>query len=238
MVAISQKQVKPIIGSYEFNQSYVYLLIAISVLGGISLGINLLLISKPRAIIYLNGFLQNGVLFSLLAGVTVGALLYKKVGSIIGKRILIQLCISLLIFSIISSDSTTFYAFLVLFRFFTGVFIGIFALQCPKYLAEISPKNIQQKIVFLYITMVILGIFLAYFADNLLGQQWQNNWITLVQLIPSLLFFVGLFFVNESPIWLIKQKRRLEAYKILVRIGGISYANVETKYLESSFKEK
>jgi MFS family permease len=126
----------------------------------------------------------------------------------------------------------------VLFKFFTGVFIGIFALLCPRYLAEISPKNIQQKIVFLYFSMVILGIFLACFADNLLGQQWQNNWTILIQLTPSLLFFVGLFFVNESPIWLIQQKRRLEAYQILVRIGGISYANFETKYFENNFKQK
>ena len=86
--------------------------------------------------------------------------------------------------------------------------------------------------------MVILGIFLACFADNLLGQQWQNNWTILIQLTPSLLFFVGLFFVNESPIWLIQQKRRLEAYQILVRIGGISYANFETKYFENNFKQK
>lgn len=238
MVAISQKQVKPIIGSYEFNQNYIYLLVAISVLGGISFGFNLWVISKPRSITYLNVFFQNGILCSLLAGVTVGVLLYKKIGSIIGKRILLQLCISLFVFSIIGSDSTHIYVFLVFFKFFTGVFIGIFALLCPRYLAEISPKNIHKKIVFLYFSMVILGIFLAYFEDNLLGQQWQNNWTTMIQLIPSLLFFVGLFFVNESPIWLIKQKRRLEAYQILVRIGGISYANVETKYLERSSKEK
>ncbi len=97
MVAISQKQVKPIISNYEFNQNYLYLLVAISVLGGISFGFNLWVISKPHSITYLNGFLQNGTLFSLLAGIIVGVLLYKKIGSIIGKRILLQLCISLLV---------------------------------------------------------------------------------------------------------------------------------------------
>lgn len=238
MVAISQKQVKPIIGSYEFNQTYVYLLVAISVLGGISFGFNLWVISKPHSITYLNVFFQNGALYSLFVGVAIGALLHKKISSIIGKRILIQLCISLLVFSIIGSDSANFYAFLVLFKFFTGAFIGILALLCPRYLAEISPKNIRKKIVVLCFSMIVTGIFLAYFINSLLIQQWQNNWITLIQLIPSLLLFLGLFFVNESPIWLIKQKRRLEAYQILVRIGGISYANVETKYLENSFKQK
>ena len=86
--------------------------------------------------------------------------------------------------------------------------------------------------------MVVIGVFVAYFTDNLLIQKWQNNWISLIQLTPSLLFFAGLFFVNESPIWLIEKKRRFEAYQILVRIGGTSYANVETKHLEHSFKQK
>ena len=238
MVVISQKHASPIIDRFEFNQSYVYLLVAVSILGGISFGFNLFVISKLHAIIYLNNFLQNGALLSLFLGIVFGVLLYKKVGSIIGKRTLIQLCISLLVFSIIGSDSATLFAVFALFKLFIGVFLGILALLCPRYLAQISPKTIRIKTVFLYFIMVVIGVFVAYFTDNLLIQKWQNNWISLIQLTPSLLFFAGLFFVNESPIWLIEKKRRFEAYQILVRIGGTSYANVETKHLEHSFKQK
>jgi len=47
------------------------------------------------------------------------------------------------------------------------------------------------------------------------------------QSAPSLLFFFGLFFVAESPRWLIGKKRNAEAKIILNRIGGEKYANAE-----------
>src|ERR1035438_7230262 len=36
---------------------------------------------------------------------------------------------------------------------------------------------------------------------------------------PSLLFFIALFFVPESPRWLVKEARRPEALKVLTDVG-------------------
>jgi sugar porter (SP) family MFS transporter len=55
------------------------------------------------------------------------------------------------------------------------------------------------------------------------------------QTIPSLLFFFGLFFVPESPRWLIKKNKVEEANDILQKIGGNDYAANEVNNICKSF---
>src|SRR5438045_61862 len=51
-----------------------------------------------------------------------------------------------------------------------------------------------------------------------LGEQsWR--WMFAVASIPSLLFFVALFSVPESPRWLVKEGRKHEAAQVLARLG-------------------
>lgn len=56
-------------------------------------------------------------------------------------------------------------------------------------------------------------------------------------IVPSVLFFAGLFFIPESPRWLFKAGRREESLKVLTRIGGESLANVEILEIADSLKE-
>ena len=55
------------------------------------------------------------------------------------------------------------------------------------------------------------------------------------QTIPSLLFFVGLLFIPESPRWLIRKNRINEACDVLSEIGGGEYAAKEILSIEKSF---
>ena len=56
-------------------------------------------------------------------------------------------------------------------------------------------------------------------------------------IVPSVLFFAGLFFIPESPRWLFKAGRREESLKVLTRIGGESLANIEILEIAESLKE-
>ena len=58
------------------------------------------------------------------------------------------------------------------------------------------------------------------------------------QTVPALLFFAGLFFVPESPRWLIKYKRTDEAETILNRVGGKAYAMAEAGNIRKSFSSE
>jgi SP family arabinose:H+ symporter-like MFS transporter len=65
----------------------------------------------------------------------------------------------------------------------------------------------------------------------------ENNWRWMFssQTVPALLFFGGLFFVPESPRWLIKKKRVTAATDILRKIGGTDYAFIEATNIKKSF---
>ncbi len=55
------------------------------------------------------------------------------------------------------------------------------------------------------------------------------------QSLPALLFIFGLFFVDESPRWLIRKNRLQRAGQILTKIGGSGYAAVQTAIIKDSF---
>ena len=55
-------------------------------------------------------------------------------------------------------------------------------------------------------------------------------------IIPSVLFFTGLFFIPESPRWLYKAGFRDKSMKVLTRIGGIALAEVEIKEIAASLE--
>jgi sugar porter (SP) family MFS transporter len=68
---------------------------------------------------------------------------------------------------------------------------------------------------------VVTGILLAfvsnYFLFGISEESWR--WMLGVQAIPSLFYFVMVFFVPESPRWLIKNNRDQEAATVLAAIG-------------------
>ena len=110
----------------------------------------------------------------------------------------------------------------VSFRMLSGVAVGAAALVCPMYVAEISPAPMRGRMVSFYQLSIVTGILLAYLSNYLLLNTGVNNWRWMFssQSVPSLLFFLGLFFVAESPRWLIGKHRHDEAEAILKRIGG------------------
>jgi MFS transporter, SP family, arabinose:H+ symporter len=55
-------------------------------------------------------------------------------------------------------------------------------------------------------------------------------------IIPSVLFFAGLFFIPESPRWLYKAGRKEESLVVLTRIGGESLAKNEILEIAESLQ--
>ena len=55
-------------------------------------------------------------------------------------------------------------------------------------------------------------------------------------IIPSVLFFAGLFFIPESPRWLYKAGRKEESLKVLTKIGGESLAKAEIQEISASLE--
>ncbi len=80
---------------------------------------------------------------------------------------------------------------------------------------DIAAKNKQDN--------EILAAYLSPTWNGLRGWRWMFG----VETVPAFLFFLLMFFVPESPRWLVKYGREDEAEEILSRIGGVQYGKAE-----------
>src|SRR5580698_11313089 len=109
------------------------------------------------------------------------------------------------------------------------------------YIAEVAPARMRGKLVAVNQLTVVVGILLAQFinwflvrklpsgaTDAFIRDSWFGQagwrWMFGLTAVPALLFFLGMFFVPESPRWLGKNGQGAVAGKILTRVGGPGYS--------------
>ncbi|WP_284644837.1 sugar porter family MFS transporter [Paenibacillus silviterrae] len=183
---------------------------------------------------------------SLIIGCIVGAAMSGMVSDRFGrKKVLIGAAALFIIGSIGSALPATFTAYIIA-RMIGGIGIGITSTVCPLYNAEIAPAKYRGRLVALNQLAIVTGIFLTYFINLWIAgagdEAWAVStawrWMFGVGAVPGLLFLVLLFFVPESPRWLIKQGRAAEALPILLKIHGEEPARQEVLDIKESFRQE
>jgi len=76
------------------------------------------------------------------------------------------------------------------------------------YISEISPASHRGRLVAMFQFNVVLGILIAFVSNYLFQGIGENSWRWMlgIQAFPSILFLVALFFIPESPRWLVVMK--------------------------------
>ncbi len=131
--------------------------------------------------------------------------------------------------SAMANDLTTF----ILARFLGGLGVGAASMLSPLYIAEIAPAEKRGRLVTLYQLAIVVGIILIYFINLRIAQSgdeaWniETGWRLMLgsEVIPALVFLLLLFFVPESPRWLVKQNADEKAHYILEKVNGKLAAN-------------
>lgn len=195
-------------------------------MGGFLFGFDTAVISGAEKAIQaywrLNVF-EHGLTVSIaLIGTVIGALAGSTPSDKYGRKNTLYMVAALyFISSIGSAFASDWYVFL-LFRFMGGLGVGMSSVTAPVYISEISPANSRGRLVALFQLNIVLGILIAYLSNYLIGQGGENSWRWMlgVQALPSVIFFVLITLVPESPRWLILHKGKdAEALAILKRIN-------------------
>ncbi|KAK3433791.1 sugar transporter ERD6-like 5 isoform X1 [Eucalyptus grandis] len=103
-------------------------------------------------------------------------------------------------------------------RLLNGVGFGILTYVVPVYIAEITPKHIRGAFTTLNHLLLYCGISLIYFLGTIVS--WRI--LALIGGIPCVLQVFGLFFIPESPRWLVKVGQEKEFEVTLQRLRGKS----------------
>ncbi|MDP4272499.1 MAG: MFS transporter, partial [Bacteroidota bacterium] len=125
---------------------------------------------------------------------------------------------------------------LVFYRIVGGIGIGVVSIISPLYISEVAITSYRGRLVSLYQLAITVGFLGAYLVNYQLlqlagsGVVQGNGLIAKVfvveewrgmlgmESLPALLFFIVIFFIPESPRWLLVSQRDEKALSILTRI--------------------
>ncbi len=162
---------------------------------------------------------QEWIVSSMMAGAAAGAVIAAPMSLRLGrKRSLIIAAVAFVAGSLVCASAPDI-AVLIGGRVLLGLAIGVAAFVAPLYLSEIAPEAVRGAMISLYQLMITVGIFLAFVSDSLLS--YSGNWRLMlgVIVVPGLIFLVGMFFVPDTPRWLMLRGRRDEARVVLGELG-------------------
>jgi sugar porter (SP) family MFS transporter len=223
------------------SSMYLYFICLIATMGGLMFGFDIAIISG--AVPFIQPYfgwneLQLGWgVSSLLVGAIVGAFGSGILSDMFGrKKVLIFVALFFAVSCTFTALASTSFIFISA-RLFGGLAVGAASVLSPMYVAEVAPPKNRGMLVSVYQLAIVLGILCSYtinYGLHNIDNNWR--WMFATGIIPSVLFFVGLFFIPESPRWLYKAGRQTDSMKVLTRIGGESLAKIEIQQIAESLK--
>ncbi len=223
--------------------AYVLVLSLVAALGGLLFGYDTAVISG--AIGYLSEHWNLGehmkgwAASSALLGCIFGAMFAGKLSDKMGRKKVLILSAVLFAVSAVTSALPRTLTELAIARIIGGFGVGAASMLSPLYIAEVSPARIRGRMVSINQLAIVFGMLVVYFVNAYIawhgektgGHAWNVaqgwRWMFASETLPALLFFALLFLVPESPRWLIKKGRAVEALAVLTRTNGAGRARME-----------
>uniref|UniRef100_A0A0R0G755 Major facilitator superfamily (MFS) profile domain-containing protein n=1 Tax=Glycine max TaxID=3847 RepID=A0A0R0G755_SOYBN len=158
-----------------------------------------------------------------LIGATVVTTCSGPLSDLLGRRpMLIISSILYFVGSLVMLWSPNVYI-LLFARLLDGLGIGLAVTLVPLYISETAPPEIRGLLNTLPQFTGSAGMFFSYCMVFAISLTKAPNWRLMLGVlsIPSLIYFaLTLFFLPESPRWLVSKGRMLEAKKVLQRLRG------------------
>ncbi len=225
------------------GRAYLYFISLVATLGGLMFGFDVGIISG--AIPFIQPYfgwdeLQLGWgVSSILLGCIIGAFGTGTLTERYGRK---SLLITVALFFAISCAGMALaqtQTFFIVFRVLGGLAVGSVSVLSPMYVAEVAPPKVRGTLITAYQLAITMGILISYLVNFALHEADNNwRWMFATGLLPSILFFIGLIFIPESPRWLMKAGFRDKARVVMERIGGREFADSGLKEIELSLADE
>ena len=221
------------------NMGYVVFLSVVAAIGGILFGYDTAVISGTTEIVKsqfglstgLEGWYVGCALIGSIAGVLVAGML----SDFLGRKKTMLIAAVMFSISAIGCAFCNGFSDLVIYRIIGGFGIGVVSIVSPIYISEVAVAEKRGTLVSLYQLAITIGFLLAYLINyfilkgsdayaadpstygRMFGSEYWRGMLGF-ETIPDLLFLAVIFFIPESPRWLIVRGRPDKALKVLGRI--------------------
>jgi sugar porter (SP) family MFS transporter len=203
------------------NRGYVYVVASIAALGGLLFGYDTGVISGALLFIgqdfELNPFLEGFIVSSLLLGAMVGAGVSGALSDRLGRRTIILVAALVFAIGAIGAGLAPSVVVLVVFRFVLGLGVGTASALVPAYISESAPTDVRGSLSSLFQLAITIGILVAYLVNAAFAPADIWRWPLALAVIPAVVLFVGMYFMPETPRWLVSEGREEEARRVLGR---------------------
>jgi SP family xylose:H+ symportor-like MFS transporter len=181
------------------------------------------------------GFLVSSALIGCIVGGLIGGWVSTRFGR---KRGLVMAAVLFLLsalgaaapefpFAPIGHGGAEYMANFVMYRILGGIGVGLASMLSPMYIAEIAPPKIRGNLVAWNQFAIIFGMLVIYFVNFGIsktgsGDAWLNTigwrYMFLSGTIPAGLFLLLLFFVPETPRYLMLKGNEAGARAVLAKL--------------------
>ena len=216
-----------------------YLAVA-GAIGGLLFGYDIGVISGSLSLLSnefdLSSVEQEMVVAIQAVGSMFGACFGGYVCDYIGRIRTVGLCVFMFMAGAIVLYFSNTLAMLCIGRIIIGIGISVSSIADVAFLAEVSPAEYRGAVISTYDLGVTLGILLAYLVNSFLT-SWRAMFLLPVPF--AVLWYLLMYFLPESPRWLLLVEQHEEALNSLTRIyGGIEEAHRSLEVASSSIMQE
>ena len=184
---------------------------------------------------------------SLLIGCFIGAFFAGTLADRMGRRNVMRLAAILFLVGALVQGLAHDHNIFVIARILGGMAVGAASVLSPAYISEVAPANIRGRMTTVQQIMIISGLTAAFVVNYYLAaaagastnlfwggiEAWR--WMYLMQALPAAVFLIALFFIPESPRYLVSKGRNPEALAVLTSLFGATEGGLKLAEIQASF---
>jgi sugar porter (SP) family MFS transporter len=239
---MADKEIAALSESHLRGTRFVYIAALFAALGGLLFGYDTGVISGALIFIKrefgLTTAAEEIVVSGVLLGATIGAIFGGKAADLFGRRRVLLVTAAIFGIGALASAVAPSPAILIVSRVVLGLAIGLASTNVPVYLSEVAPPHARGWVVSLFQLAVTVGIVVAYLTDYAFAGVEGWRWMLGLAVAPALVFGTGMFFLPETPRWLIRGGHHEVAHRVLVRIRGLADVNIEIEEIKASLAQQ
>jgi len=169
---------------------------------------------------------QTSLVVSILSvGTFFGALLGAPFGDYFGRKKALLFTNIVFCTGVAMQTGATQWALFNVGRVVAGLGVGLISTLIPMYQSECAPAWIRGAVVSCYQWAITIGLLLAAVLSQVCNARPNHSAYQIpiaIQFIWSLILTAGLFYLPESPRWLLRRGDDVKAAKALQRLTGVA----------------